>query len=111
MNGRIVTVHSFTGVAQVQMTPAVVEAPSITSPDGLGVGAELMLDLGTWDGQPITYSAQWLRDGIAIGGATSTAGYTLVLADVGTDISVTVTATNLFGATSTTSATVGPITA
>ena len=110
-NGRIVTVHTLTGVAQVQMTPAVVEAPSIASPDGLGVGAELMLDLGTWDGQPITYTAQWLRDGVAIGGATSTAGYTLVVADVGADISVTVTATNLFGATSATTAAVGPVTA
>lgn len=110
-NGRIVTVHSFTGAAQVQMTPAVVEEPSIASPDGLGVGAELMLDLGTWDGAPITYTAQWLRDGVAIAGATSTAGYTLVGADEGADISCTVTATNLFGATSTTTAAVGPVTA
>lgn len=110
-NGRIVTVHSFTGVAQVQMTPAVVTAPSIVVESGLGVGAELLLDLGEWDGEPITYTAQWLRDGVAIGGATSTAGYTLVVADVGADISVTVTATNLFGATSATTAAVGPVTA
>lgn len=110
-NGRIVTVHAFTGVAQVQMTPAVVAAPTILSPDGLGVGAELIPSLGTWDGHPIVYTAQWLRDGVAIGGATSTAGYTLALADVGADISIAVTATNLFGATSTTSSEVGPITA
>lgn len=110
-NGRIATVHSFTGVAQVQMTPAVVVAPSILSPDGLGVGAELIPSLGTWDGEPITYTAQWLRDGVAISGATSTAGYTLAVGDVGADISIVVTATNLFGATSTTSSEVGPITA
>lgn len=110
-NGRIVTTHTFTGVAQVQMTPAVVIAPSVLSSDGLAVGAELLLDLGTWDGAPITYTAQWLRDGVAIAGATSTAGYTLVGADEGADISCTVTATNLFGATSTTTAAVGPVTA
>ena len=52
---------------------------------------------GTWTGyDPITYTYQWNRSGVAIGGATAST-YTLVLADVGSTISATITAENIAG--------------
>ena len=108
-NGRIVTVHSFTGVAHVQMAPDLVSAPAISALSGVQVGVPMDLDLGSWGGAPLTYAAQWNRDGVAISGATSTSGYTPVLADEGADITCTVTATNAFGSTSSTTAAVGPV--
>lgn len=58
---------------------------------------------GTWVGHPaITYTYQWRRNSVNISGATS-ASYTIVTADVGQNISVTVTATNSQGNTSTSS--------
>lgn len=50
---------------------------------------------------PTSYSYQWLRDGVPILGATSST-YTLVVADVGAIIGVTVTATNSAGSGSVT---------
>lgn len=44
----------------------------------------------------ITYSYDWLRDGVSIG-ATDQNTYTIVMADEGTDITVEITATNAFG--------------
>ena len=56
-----------------------------------------------------TYSFQWLRNGVAIGGATASA-YTLGDADVGASIRVTVRFTDGHGtAESLTSAAVGPV--
>ncbi len=55
------------------------------------------------------FSFQWLRDGMAIGGATSSV-YTLAAADIGTSISVTVSYTDGNGANeSLTSSAVGPV--
>lgn len=108
-NGLIRTTHEFTGVALVSMLPAVVTSPSISAPLGVQVGVPLDLVLGTWEGAPITYTAQWNRDGSPIAGATSTAGYTPVLADEGANLACVVTATNSFGATSATTASVGPV--
>lgn len=59
------------------------------------------------NGDTTTY--QWKRDGVAISGETERT-YTLQAADVGTDITVTVTATNFVGSTARTSPPVGPIT-
>ena len=57
----------------------------------------LTVDNGTWTGYaPITYTYQWNRSGVAITGATAST-YTLVLADVGSTISVTITAENIAG--------------
>lgn len=56
-------------------------------------GFELTAYEGVWAGAGITYTYVWKRDGMTIMGATSRT-YTLVQADVGTDISVTVSATN-----------------
>ena len=57
-------------------------------------GATLSSTTGTWTGVPTpTYSYQWKRGGVDIGGATSST-YTLVAADRGTNITCVVTASN-----------------
>jgi hypothetical protein len=57
----------------------------------------LTINNGTWTGYaPITYAYQWNRSGVAIEGATAST-YTLVLADVGSTISATITAENIAG--------------
>jgi fibronectin type 3 domain-containing protein len=60
-------------------------APAITG------NATLTADPGTWSATPDSYSYQWKRANAAISGATSST-YTLVAADVGSAMSVTVTA-------------------
>lgn len=57
---------------------------------------------GTWTGYPApTFTYEWFRDGTTSVGTGTT--YTVVMADVGTTISVVVTATSLAGtATATT---------
>ena len=65
---------------------------------------------GAWTGlPPITYTYQWARGGVNIGGATSNS-YLLVIADLTATITVTVTATNSLGNANATSSGVGPIT-
>lgn len=86
-------------------------APSVVAPANsvlpaisgtLNLGQLLTTSDGTWSGSP-TFTYQWKRGGVAIGGATNNT-YTTVLADVGTTITSTVTATNAGGATDATSA-------
>ncbi len=68
------------------------------------IGSLLSTTDGTWTGTPApTFTYQWKRNGVAIGGATANT-YTLVIADNGTTITVTVTATNVAGNASATSA-------
>lgn len=67
-------------------------APAITGT--AQVGATLTVTNGTWTGGSLTYARVWLRDGVAISGATGLT-YDLVEADEGAVISVQVTATNL----------------
>jgi hypothetical protein len=58
---------------------------------------------GTWTGYPSpTFAYQWKRDGLDIVGETGSS-YVVQLADVGEDITVTVTATNSQGSASATS--------
>lgn len=64
-------------------------------------GQQLSVNTGTWLNSPTSYSYQWRRAGAAIGGATANT-YTLVSADVGTIIGVTVTARNSAGSASVT---------
>ena len=68
----------------------VVAAPSITG--NPAIGRTLRTDGGSWSVENPTLSYQWTRDGEAIEGATD-ARYTLVAADAGTEVGVTVTAT------------------
>ena len=75
------------------------------------VGSTLSATTGTFTGEGLVYTYQWLRDGVAISGAKS-AGYLLTGADNGHKVSVVVSATNGGGAaseTSLSSATVIPV--
>jgi lysophospholipase L1-like esterase len=66
------------------------------------IGELLSATTGTWTGSPTSFSYQWNRNGAPIGGATAST-YSLVDADDGTDITVTVTASNELGSTPATS--------
>jgi hypothetical protein len=99
--------------AQVQSAPPVnTVPPSITGQPA--VGTTLSASTGTWTGTtPMTFTYQWLRCGTpcaTISGATSST-YTVVSADNGTALEVTVKASNNYGqfssATSSPTATVG----
>lgn len=80
------------------LAPANTVAPVVTG--NAYVGQTLSCTTGTWSGIPTpTFTYQWKRDGADIGGATSST-YEQVLADAGTDVTCTVTATNAVGAAS-----------
>lgn len=72
----------------------------------LAIGQTLTTTDGTWSGSP-SFTYQWKRDGVNIGGATANT-YVLTTSDPGTTITVTVTGTNGGGATPATSAGVAP---
>ena len=75
--------------------PANTVAPVISGSTSLG--SVLTSTTGTWTGDaPITYSYQWKRNGIDIGGATSST-YTIVVADSAANLTCQVTATNAAG--------------
>lgn len=65
------------------------------------VGVALRASPGVWTGNPV-FSFQWKKDGANISGATSDA-YTPVVGDVGSTITVAVTATNSTGTATVTS--------
>ena len=66
-------------------------------------GQTLTATTGAWDGVPNpTYAYAWLRNGVVVGGQTATT-YLLSAPDVGTKISVRVTATNSAGSAQATS--------
>jgi hypothetical protein len=84
--------------------------PTISGTTDGGTGEVLTCSTGTWDASPTpTYTYQWLRAGVAIGGATAST-YTLVTADLGQPIACVVTATNRAGKGSAVASEVGPIT-
>ena len=56
------------------------------------VGQDLTASSGTWRGVPTIFAYQWLRAGVDIDGATA-ATYTPTADDIGSELSVTVTAT------------------
>lgn len=59
-----------------------------------------VIDNGTWTGDlPITFTYQWQRNGIDIVGETAST-YICVMADLGSNISCIVTATNIAGSAS-----------
>ena len=67
------------------------------------LGQTLSCSPGSWSGSPTPSCAyQWLRNGAAIGGATSTS-YVVTTADQGCSLSCRVTATNSAGSASATS--------
>ncbi len=70
------------------------------------VGAPLVCLTGSWAGAPtVSYGYEWLRDGVAISGAT-TADYTATTADANHSLSCTVTAQDVDGSASVSSASV-----
>ena len=66
-------------------------------------GATLTTTDGTWTNSPTSYTYQWKRGGVDIGGATANT-YVVQSADNGATLTVTVTATNAGGSTPATSA-------
>lgn len=72
------------------------------------VQSTLTASEGDWLNEPILFEYQWLQDDVPISDADSST-YVLVEADIDADISVIVTASNIHGEESATSASVGPI--
>jgi len=105
------TSGAFIGVASsnyVAIPPVVASAPVNTSLPSIAgtaqAGQTLIGADGTYSGAPTpTLSRQWNRGGAAISGATGTS-YLLSAGDVGSTITFVVTATNLAGSVSATSA-------
>jgi hypothetical protein len=77
--------------------PQPLEPPGISGTPT--VGSTLSCIDGTWSNTPTTYAYQWLRNGVAISGATWGDGtYLIVDADDGTNLSCQVIASNSYGA-------------
>lgn len=77
-----------------------VAAPANTSPPTIvgtaQVGQTLTGNDGTWSGTPTSYARRWLRNGVAISGATGTT-YVPTLLDIGNALRFEVTATGAGG--------------
>ena len=91
------------------LIPALLMAPIVT---GIPTqGQTLITTIGQWSQSPGFYLYQWLRNGVAISGATSS-GYSIGAADVGAQITAQITAVNAVGYSSPGfSRSVGPIAA
>jgi hypothetical protein len=100
-------IHTFLAAINAAMVPRSTAAPVISGTTT--VGETLSTTNGTWVNSPTSYSYQWMRNGVDIGGATGSS-YTLVGADETTNISVRVVGTSANGSgLAATSASVGPI--
>lgn len=87
----------------ITVTSAPINTVAPTISGSTPVGSTLTTTNGTWIGSvTITYTYQWLRAGVSIGGATSST-YVTVGADVGKSITCRVTGTNAFGSANATS--------
>jgi hypothetical protein len=86
--------------------PTYISLPSISGT--AQVGQTLTTSNGTWIGSPTGYMYQWLKASSSISGATTNT-YSPVTGDIGSLISVTVTATNAIGSGQATSNSVGPV--
>lgn len=76
-----------------QPVPAVTAGtPTISGAHRMMVGDVLTAQVGSWAPAPVATAIQWLRDGVAIAGATG-ASYTLTNADLGKAIRIDVTGT------------------
>lgn len=90
-----------TGYASFSEVPANTAAPSVSG-DAVS-GGTLTCDIGEWSGtQPQAYAYEWLRDGVPLGVTVAT--YAVTNADQGHEIACRVTATNLAGSATATSA-------
>ena len=94
----LVAALSGAGVS-VTVPPALV-APVNTSAPGVGaarVGRAVTCAPGSWSGAPTSFAYQWLRNGIAIGGANRPS-YAPALGDTGARLACAVVAANAAGA-------------
>lgn len=82
-------------------SPVNTAAPAITGT--AQVGQTLTASQGSWSNSPSSYAYQWTRAGSPISGATAST-YSPIAADVGSTLTVTVTATNAGGSAAATSA-------
>jgi len=89
------------GTAGAALPPTNSSPPTITGSPF--VGNVLTANTGSWANSPTGYAYQWKRGGTDISGATSST-YTVVSGDLGSTLSVTVTASNAQGSVSATSA-------
>ncbi|MCM3503499.1 S8 family serine peptidase [Curtobacterium sp. ODYSSEY 48 V2] len=99
-NARVLLLHLGNAVGdQADVLQAAQTAPTLTLREGSAVtisgtpkvGKTLKAKPGSWDGKKVSYSYQWLRDGVAVQGATDQR-YTLGTTDAGHRFSVEVTA-------------------
>jgi len=91
----------------VAQAPQNTVLPTISG--NLQVGQVLTTTNGTWTGTAtIVYTYQWQRNGANISGATSQT-YTIVTADIGTNVTCRVTATNIVTSVSVETASVTPV--
>jgi GH25 family lysozyme M1 (1,4-beta-N-acetylmuramidase) len=94
--------------------PAVLTAPAVTGTSQ--VGQTLTAAVGTWSGSPTSFAFQWRRCDaagagcVAIAGATASS-YTLAPGDIGTTLSLVVTATGNGGSQSATAPTTAGVAA
>ena len=81
-----------------KLFPPVNVTPPVISGTG-AVASTLSSTVGTWTYVPTSYAYQWMRNGtpIALNGTSAT--YTLVAADSGTNCMLRLTATNAAGST------------
>jgi hypothetical protein len=87
--------------AMVRKEPANAVAPVASGTPA--VGQTLTCEHGSWTGiATLSFTQQWLRDGVAIAGATGST-YVVQAADEGHELSCEVTATNEFGKSGATS--------
>jgi len=88
------------------LAPSNTSVPTISGTQN--VGSTLTTTNGIWNNTPSSYTYQWKRSGTNISGATSST-YTLVSADQSATITCAVTATNVTGSATATSAATGSI--
>ena len=89
------------GLGVLVAAPAVAAAPGVNTAPPTVVGPAPTARRspstpGTWSPEAVSYAYQWLRDGVAVPGATATS-YRLDLDDLGHQISVAVAATDATG--------------
>lgn len=78
--------------------PAVLPGNGPVTSGTARVGQKLTATTGTWSASRLTYKYQWLRNGVAISGATSSSR-TLTSYDLGKQLAVRITATGAAGTT------------
>ena len=101
------SVSAISNVITVTSLPFNVTAPVISG--NLFAGSTLTTTNGTWTGFPTpTFTYQWLRNGVVIGGATNTT-YVTQLTDVGQQITCRVTGTNSVGSVNAISNVITPL--